>query len=86
MLVLAVIRESRKRQAVLFVTRLATRTGAARIHHAPHRTQVTRLELGDAGANAGDTADDLMARHAGINRVVPFIASLMQVRVADPAV
>ena len=86
MLVLAVIRESGKRQAVLFVTRLATGIGAARIHHAPHRTQVAGLELGDVRANAGDTSDDLMARYAGINRVVPFIPGLMQVRVADPAV
>jgi hypothetical protein len=58
----------------------------ARIHHAPHRGQVTWFEFGDAIARALNAADNLMARHAGINGVVPFIPDMVQVRVADPAV
>src|SRR5438876_8267112 len=83
---MAVIREGGKGQAILFERRPAVLTGAARIHHAPHGTQVTGPELGNAGADSSDAADNLMARHAGINCVVPFIPGLMQIGVTDPAV
>src|SRR5437879_12882285 len=86
MLVVAIIREGEKRQAILFETRPAVLTGPARIHHASHSTQITGLELGNAGADSGDAADNFMARHAWINCVVPFIPGLVKVRVADPAV
>src|SRR5437773_8452974 len=46
----------------------------------------TGPELGNAGADSRDAADNLMARHAGINGVVPFIPGLVHVRVTDPAV
>src|SRR5438093_9849630 len=46
----------------------------------------TGPELGNAGADSDDAADNFMARHAGINCVVPFIPGLVKVRVADPAV
>src|SRR5437879_6495235 len=86
MLVIAVIREGGKRQAILFESRPAVLTGAARITQAPHSAQVTGPELGHAGTDSGDAAHNFMARHTGVNRVVPFIPGLMQVRVADPAV
>jgi hypothetical protein len=46
------------------------------------------LNFGDRGADLGDTADDLMARDAGVDRrhdAAPFIADLVEIGVADAA-
>jgi hypothetical protein len=81
----AVVGEGGKGQTVLFEPRLAARTGAARIHHASDRAQVAGLQFGDPIAHAFYAADNFMAGHAGVNRIVPFIPGLMHVRVTDPA-
>ncbi len=48
--------------------------------------QVTDLMRGDAGADGGDFADNLVARHQWIHGDAPFVAGLVDVRVADAAV
>jgi hypothetical protein len=48
--------------------------------------EVAGFKLGDLGAHLGDATYDFMAGHAGINgrhHGVPFIAGLMQVRMAN---
>ncbi len=86
MFVLAVVGQNRKRQTELFQPGLAAWACAARIHHAPNCAEVARFELGHAAPHAFHPANDLMARHARVDRIVPFIAGGMKVRVADSAV
>ncbi len=47
---------------------------------------VAQFVLAHLGANAGHAAGDLVPRHGGVYREVPFIAGKMEVRVADAAV
>jgi hypothetical protein len=46
---------------------------------------VANLVLGNFGANFGHTADNLMAGDAGVDCVLPLVASLVDVGVADAA-
>ncbi len=62
--------------------------GAVGIDHAADGSEVACLELRNGGADAGDSADDLVTRNAWVyrrHRVAPFIASLVEVGVADTA-
>ena len=63
-LVREVVRESHVR-AELLKAGLALGTGAVGVDHAANRGKVAGLELGDSGADLGDTADDLMAGTQG---------------------
>src|SRR6266516_643962 len=67
---------------------LALRAGAVRIDHAPDRSEIARLVLGNCRADFGYAADDLMA---GDNRVIrghelaPLVANRMEIGVTDAA-
>ena len=52
----------------------------------PTNLDVQLFELRDPAADPRDASDDLVPRHTGENRVMPFIADLMEIRVTDPAV
>jgi len=65
---------------------MAARAGPARIHHAADSRKITFLKLRDAGTGFHDTAHDFVAWHAWVNRVVPFIPGLMDIRVADATI
>ena len=74
--------------AELLVAVAAMRAGQVGVDHAADGGQVARLDLGDAGADPGHPADDLVARHDRVDRrhdVVPLVADHVQVRMADPA-
>ena len=75
-------------RAELLEALAAVRAGAVRIDQAADADEVARLELGDRATDLGDPADDLVARHAGVDRghhVVPLVTSVVQVGMADAA-
>ena len=72
--------------AVVFLLLLARWAHAARVNHAAHAHHIAHPELGYGAAHLADAADHLVAGHAGINRVVPVIFHLVQVRMAHAAV
>src|SRR6266481_4362425 len=75
-------------RAELLEAGLALWAGAVRIDHAPDRSEIARLVLGNCRADLGHTADDLVA---GDNRVIrshelaPLVADRMEIGVADAA-
>ena len=86
MFVGAVVRERCAGKAELFSSILAIFTGMARINHAAHCADVTCFKFGHAIAHAFHAANDFVPRHTGINGIMPFIAGLMQIRVANTAI
>ena len=73
-------------EAILFLADGAFGAGAAGVDEHSDSSDVAYFELGDSAAGGGDGADDFMARHHGVDSVAPFVASHVQVRVADSAV
>jgi hypothetical protein len=74
--------------AELLKASLALVTGPVGIDHAADRGEVAGRELRDCGADFGDTADDLMARDAGVDSghdPAPLVTDLMEIGVADTA-
>jgi hypothetical protein len=72
----------------LFKASLALGAGAVGVNQAADCGKVAGLELGDCGADFGDTADDLMAGDAGIDsghHAAPLVTDGVQVGVADTA-
>jgi hypothetical protein len=57
------------------------------VNQAADCSKVAGLELGDCGADLGDTADDLMSGNAWIDSgyPAPLVTDLVEVRVADTA-
>ena len=86
MFVRAVVGPDRPLITVLFLAVLAVAAGSAGIDHAADRRPVARLETAHIGADPCHQADNLMTRHAGVGRALPFIACLMQVGMTDAAV
>ena len=75
-------------RAELLKAGLAFGAGAVGVDHAADRGEVAGLELGDCGADLGDTADDLMAWDAGVDGghdAAPLVTDLMEIGVADAA-
>jgi hypothetical protein len=67
---------------------LAAGAGVVRIHQTADAGKIARFELGDAGADLGDPADDLMAGDTGVrggHDTAPFVTGSMEIRVADAA-
>jgi hypothetical protein len=79
MFVFAVVSEGRKLLAILFQSTLAVDTDTARIHHAADSSQIPGLELAHVLPDRRHAPDDLVSRHHGIDRVVPFVTRLMQI-------
>src|SRR5262249_45229390 len=74
--------------AELLKASLALGTGPVGIDHAAHRGEVAGLVLGHCRAYLRDTADDLMARDAGVDRghdAAPLVTDLVEIGVADTA-
>src|ERR1035438_2645059 len=86
MCVLAVVGLHRTMFAILFESRMATGTGPAGIHHATDSGQITFLEFLDLTADPGHAPHDFVARHAGVNRHVPLVANLVQIRMTDATI
>lgn len=88
-LVRSVVGEGRRAIAELLLPALAARAGTAGIDQAAHGDEIADLELGGRAAGARDAADDLVARHAGVDRGhegLPLVAGLVDVGVTDAAV
>ncbi len=86
-LVRGVVGESHVR-AELLKTGPAIGAGAVGINQAADGGKVAGLELGDCGADLGDTADDLVAGNAwvdGGHDAAPLVTDLVEVGVADAA-
>ena len=60
-------------------------TAAAGINHDADGCVVARFEFSDTLANPRHSADNLMTGHAWVDCVVPFIATRVQVRMANTA-
>ncbi len=87
MLVWKVVGE-REVRAELLETLPATWAGMVGIDHAADGDEVAGFVLRDGRANLGDTADDLVARDARVDRghrLAPLVTDLMQIGVADAA-
>ena len=85
-LVGAVVSEDREVEAILLQAAPATRAGAAGIDQAADGGEVAHLEFRDRAADLYDAADDFVAGHHRVDGVVPFVARLVQVGVADAAI
>src|SRR5207247_2419555 len=73
----------------LLIASSAVLAHAAGVDHAAHADNVAFFELLYSAAGFCNPANNFVARHAGIHcrqSVLPFIAHLMQVRMADAAV
>jgi hypothetical protein len=72
-------------RAELLETVLALVAVTVGVNQAANCSKVTGLELGDCGADLGDTADDLMSGNARIDSwyPAPLVTDLVEVRVAD---
>ncbi len=81
-----VIGEGRRFLAILLEVFLAGRAFAAGVDHAADTGPVADLQLLDMGADFHDLADDLVAGHHRVERVVPVVANLMEIGVADAGV
>ena len=84
-LVGAVVGEGKAGIAEVLEALLTARAGAAGIDHAADRSEIAFFKLGHLAADGGDAADDLVAGHAGVNGVVPLVAGLVDIRMADAA-
>jgi hypothetical protein len=60
--------------------------GAARVHHAAHGSEVSLFELCYVFADLDNAAGDLVTGNHRVNRVLPLVARLMEIRVADAAI
>ena len=74
---------ARRRGAPLLVAGFAHLAGAAGSDQAADAHAVPHLERGDAGADLGDNADELMAGHERVGNGTPFAAGAVNVGVAD---
>jgi hypothetical protein len=83
MLIGTVVSEGCPVVAVLLEAGLAVRTRAARVNHATDGGMVADFMLGDLGSNFGYAADNLVARDARVDRILPLIARLVNVGVTD---
>jgi hypothetical protein len=75
-------------RAELLETLITVGAGAIRIDQAADAHLITGLELRDRGTDLSDPADDLVAGDTGIygrHYVMPFVAGVMKIRVADAA-
>ncbi len=75
-------------RAKLLKSILALGAGPVRVDQTADRGEVPGLERGDCGADLGDTADDLVARHDrvdGRHEGAPLVTDLVEIGVADPA-
>jgi hypothetical protein len=72
-------------RAELFETGLALVAVAVGVNQAADCSKVSGLEVGDCGADVGDTADDLMSGNAWIDsgHHTPLVTDLVEVRVTD---
>src|SRR5271165_3871204 len=77
-----------KVRAELLEPRLALGAGSVRIDHAADRGKIARLEFRDRRTHLGHSPDDLVAGNArvdGRHHITPFVAGLVEIRVADSA-
>jgi hypothetical protein len=72
--------------AIILFTVLARVAVAATVDHAADADRVAGLEAFHVLADRGDGADDFVARHRRVLRVVPFVAYGVQVRVTHAAI
>jgi hypothetical protein len=82
----AVIREHWKALAELFESLCATGARATRADHAADAGQVTLAKPRDGAADADNLPDDLVPGDAGVDRVLPLVTGLVQIRMADAAI
>ena len=75
-----------RRGAPLLVVGFAHLARAAGANHTAHAHSVPHLELGDAGADLGDGADELMAGHERVGHWTPLAAGGVDIGVADARV
>ena len=67
----------------MFEACLTVVTGSARIHHTADSNEIALFEFSDFETGSGNATYDFMSRNTRINGVVPFIACLVKVGMAD---
>src|SRR5690606_29347588 len=71
--------------AVLLQSFAAGSAGAATVDETADPGDIAHLEARHRAADGAYAADDLVAGHAGVERVVPLVAGGVQVGMANPA-
>ena len=69
--------------AILFLARFAGSAFPARIHHAAYSSEISGLEFTDGRTYTAYFAHNFMSRNHRIESVAPFIASLVNIGMAD---
>lgn len=82
----AIVGEDLAVLAILLQARVAGRAMMATVDQAADADRVADLELGHRTADGRNVADDFVPGHAGVQRVGPLVAGLVQVGMADAAV
>src|SRR3954468_1185586 len=72
--------------AVLLETLRARAAVLAAVDHAADADRIADLELRDVAADRSDLADDLVSRHARIERARPLGAHRVEIGMADAAI
>src|ERR1051326_8294180 len=75
-------------QTELLKAGFALRTRSVRVHQTADRSEAAGFELGNCGSDAGDAPNDLVPRHARINRGyegLPLVAYRVQIGVTNTA-
>src|SRR4051812_14848709 len=86
MFVVAVVGEGRELLAVLLESAPATRAGAAGVNHAADGGEIALFEFRDGTAGLDYASYDFVAGHDGVDRIVPLVARLVEIGVADAAI
>jgi hypothetical protein len=70
----------------LFEACLTVVTGSTRIHHAAHSNLIALFEFSHIETGFGDPTNDFMSRNTRVNGVVPFVACLVKVGMANATI
>jgi hypothetical protein len=70
----------------LFEASLTVVTGSARIHHTADSNEIALFEFSYIETGSGNATYDFMSRNTRINGVVPFIACLVKVGMANATI
>ena len=70
----------------MFEACLTVVTGPARIHHTADSNEIALFKFSDIETGFGNAADDFMPRNTRINGVMPFVARLVKIGMANATI
>ena len=85
-LLVAIVSGAHPSFAVLFIALFALRTLTTGINETSDSDEVANLEFRDLVSGLDYATDNLVARNHGVDRSAPFVAGLMDIRMADTTI